>query len=53
MRKVSDLILLHLRDMDLTTTQERGRKIGHEFNMGDFAKRRQSACEMPKKWRVL
>lgn len=48
-----DLILLHLRDMDLTSTIERNKKIGHEFNMRDFANRRTQASVMPLKWRVL
>lgn len=48
-----DLIMLHLRDMDLKTTTERNRKLGHEFSMADFLERRSRAELMSEKWRVL
>lgn len=48
-----DLVLMHLRDADVSSAKERLEALGRTFNTRDFEQRRFISKLIPDKWRVI
>jgi len=49
----ADLIMLHLRDIDVDLVKERNKKIGAVYNERDLEHRRSIANLIPGKWKLI